>query len=259
MNSCIAIDTISFSYPGRAILEDISFRVNCSEAIAILGRNGTGKTTLLHLVLGWLHPENGVIRLDDAPLNSYSRRELGKTLSLVPQAELVSFDYTVLEYVLLGRAPHLASTQAPGSRDIAVAEEAIRRVGIGELRNRSAARLSGGELQLVLLARSLAQEPRLLLLDEPSSHLDISNKARLLTILRQLKREGVSLLFSTHDPDFAAALADRVILVHDRNVIAVGTPEETLTQENLSYLYGVPVTVRRVDDSICLRWHDQLD
>ncbi len=255
MKPFISVESLSFSYPRRAVLQEISLSVGCGEAVAVLGRNGTGKTTLLHLVLGRLIPESGAIIIDARPIRSFSRRQLGRTMSLVPQAELVAFDYTVLEYVLLGRAPHLNPTQTPGMKDIDVAKRALERVGIADLANRAAGKLSGGELQLVLLARSLAQEPRLLLLDEPSSHLDISNKVRLLTVLQQLKREGVSMIFSTHDPDFAAALADRVALLNDRRFLAVGPPDQTLTQKNLSSLYGVPVTVRSVDGTICLRWH----
>ncbi len=256
MNALFAMHDIEFTYPEQpALLHGVDLSLNGGEAVAILGRNGTGKTTLLHIALGWLRPAKGAVKLRGRPLASYSRRELGTSLSLVPQSEHVAFDYTVLEYVLLGRAPYLAPTEVPGLGDIAAARAALERVGIVELQDRPAARLSGGELQLVLLARSLAQEPRILLLDEPSAHLDISNKVRLLRVLRQLQADGVALLFSTHDADFAAALSDRTALLDEGRFIAVGPPEQSLTGANLSRIYRVPVTVRIDDGTVTLRWH----
>jgi len=169
---------LTFKYPfaARPVMEHFSLGIDHGTVTAILGPNGAGKTTLLHLALGWLKPQNGNIELDGRPLTGYSRRELGQWMGLVPQKEYIQFEFSLLEYVLLGRAPHLPPLAMPEEGDYQVASDALERVGLEALQERSILSLSGGERQLVLLARALAQKPRLLLLDEPTSHLDLSNK-----------------------------------------------------------------------------------
>ena len=208
MNTLLAFQDIAFRYQPHngPVLRQLALEIQPGTITAILGPNGVGKTTLLHLTLGWLKPEAGQVRLAGKPLGSYSRHELGQWMALVPQSEHMPFDYSVIEYVLLGRAPYLKPLEMPGERDRLIARQAVEQVGLSGLEKRAITRLSGGERQLVLLARALAQQPRLLLLDEPTSHLDLSNKSRLLGLLQQLVAQGVTIMLTTHEPDVAAWL-----------------------------------------------------
>lgn len=235
---------IQFSYQStRPLLTGVDLALHPGRSLAILGPNGVGKTTLLRIGLGWLPPRAGRVHVAGRPLEDYHRRELGRILALVPQDEHLPFDYSLREYVLLGRTPHLAPLDLPGQNDHAVADRALETVGLADLARRSVATLSAGERQLLLLARAIAQEPRAMLLDEPSSHLDIGNKSRVLTLLRELRSSGTALLFSTHDPQFALNLADEVIVLKEGHVLAAGSPEETIQSEVLSETYGTPVRV----------------
>jgi iron complex transport system ATP-binding protein len=188
-----------------------------------LGPNGSGKTTLLHLILGIVAPSDGVVLLAQRPRQHYSRRDLGKLIGLVSQNETVPFNFTVLDYVLLGRAPHLQLLQTPREADMIVAQEVLAETGLAHLRDRSIQSLSGGERQLVMVARALAQRPRILLLDEPTSHLDLGNKGLVLDII--------------------ASVAAFVVLMRNGRVLAAGPTHEILTAPNLTQTYGVPVDV----------------
>jgi iron complex transport system ATP-binding protein len=245
----LAVSGLSFGYdgPGGDVLRELSLEVPVGAVTAILGPNGSGKTTLLRLLLGALHPRAGAIRLAGRPLGSYSRRERSQLVGLVPQAEHIPFDFTVLEYVLLGRAPYLGPLQMPGEADRLVALEALQTAGLVGMADRTLPTLSGGERQLATVARALAQEPRVLLLDEPTAHLDLSNQGRLLAIIRALAARGTTPVLTTHDPGLAAALAGFVMLMRGGQVLAAGPPEATLTAEKLSATYGVPVRVFEVD------------
>jgi len=237
------------------VLRRFAIEIYSGAITAILGPNGVGKTTLLHLALGWLKPESGQIVLAGRPLGSYARNELGRWMGLVPQGEHIPFDYSVLEYVLLGRAPYLRPLEMPGERDCLAAKEAIDRVGLSGLERRAITRLSGGERQLVLVARALAQQPRLLLLDEPTAHLDLSNKSRMLSLLKELAAQGVTILLTTHEPEVAAAIASHLVLMQRGYTYHVGPLDQILTTEHLSRTYGVPVRVVHVDGHRVILWN----
>lgn len=241
----LQFEQIRFAYPqaARCVLDDFHLGIALGAVTAILGPNGAGKTTLLHLALGWLRPQTGQIRLEQQPLDSYNRRRLGQSIGLVPQSEHVSFEYSLLEFVLLGRAPYLPPLAMPAERDYEIALEALRQVGMEDLCQRSILSLSGGERQLVLIARALAQQPRLLLLDEPTSHLDLGNKGRLVRLLRDLQSQGVTILFTTHEPEVAAALATDLVLMQKGQVLQAGPFSEVFTSANLTQLYQLPVSV----------------
>ncbi|MBN1872586.1 MAG: ABC transporter ATP-binding protein [Anaerolineae bacterium] len=245
----IALSAIRFSYNGhtRAVFENLSLEIPAGSITAVLGPNGAGKSTLLHLILGLLMPHAGIIQLDRRPRHSYSRRELGRLVGMVSQEETIPFNFTVLEYVLLGRAPYLDLLAVPRAEDIRVAQEALARVGIAELARRPIEALSGGERQLVLIARALAQQPRILLLDEPTAHLDLGNKGRVLHLIQQLVAGGVTAVFTTHEPDLVAAVADYVVLMRAGQTLAAGALEDVFTSENLSQTYNVPVAVAQVE------------
>ena len=212
------------------MLDRLDLSLNEGRITTILGPNGAGKTTLLYLALAWLKPWAGTIYLSGKSIESYSRRALGQQIALIPQSEHIPFEYSVLEYVLLGRAPFLPPLGTPTSADARIAFEALEKVGIANLWDHSMLGISGGERQLVLAARALAQEPRLLLLDEPTSHLDLSNKYRLAQILKGLKAQGTTILMTTHEPEFALAVSDEAILMEKGRVLISGLTEEVREQ-----------------------------
>lgn len=245
----LQLQEIVFRYrpSSPAVLSGLSMEIESGSVAAVLGPNGAGKSTLLDICLGWKQPSGGRVLLHGRPIGAYSRREAGSLMSLVPQDEQIKFDYTVLEYALLGRAPYLGQLEVPGKQDTAIALDALEHVGIGDLRGRPVTRLSGGEHQLLMIARALAQEPSIMLLDEPTSRLDPANRSRVLSILSSLSSSGVTVLFTSHDPSLAAGIADRLMLVRDGRLLRSGSTEEVLTGENLSLLYGTPMKVHTLD------------
>ncbi len=260
MTDALVFDRLVFAYPGGAdeeVLDGLSLAAPSGSITAILGPNGVGKTTLLALALGWLRPRSGTVFLFGKPLSGMTRREIGKTVALVPQSEYVPFEFTVAEYALLGRSPYLRALEMPRSADLDLVYSVLEETGIGHLAERSVTELSAGERQLLLLARALVQQPKMLLLDEPSSHLDLANKQRLLRVLTKRIEAGLSALLTSHDPYFAGALATTVCLLEGGRVLSSGPPLETLTPEKLERTYGVPVDVRILDGEPIVMWHRQ--
>lgn len=243
--SALTIKNLSFSYasPARMVLHDIWLEIPSRAITALLGPNGSGKSTLIYLMLGLLAPQSGEILLGDRLHSCHTRQELSRLLGLVPQEEHVTFELSVLEYVLLGRAPYLNLLELPGESDRRIALQAVSTVGLTGLQDRPVSSLSGGERQLAVLARALAQEPEILLLDEPTSHLDLGNTRRILHLLRLLREGGKTILLTTHDPNLAAAVADNVILLREGRVLAAGPICSCLTAENLTVTYDVEVEV----------------
>jgi len=248
-NDLLRVEDLRFAYDGdrRLVLDGVSLRLRRSEVLAILGPNGAGKTTLLHVLLGILKAESGRIWLDGRELIAFSRSEISRVVGLVPQFEHVAFEYTAEEYVLMGRAPHLGMLDLPTQDDTRLAMEALGQLGLLALRHRSMLELSGGERQMVVLARALAQQARLLLMDEPLAHLDLSNKARILAVIRQLSETGVAIVFTTHEPDMVQGVAHRLLLMREGQVVASGPTEAVLTSEALTQTYGVPIRVIDVE------------
>ncbi len=227
-------------------LQGVTLEVAGGTVTALLGPNGAGKTTVLHLLVGLLRPQKGVALLAGRPSASYGRSEMGRLVALVPQVEYTPFDFSVRDFVLLGRAPYLMPLEQPGQEDRREAQAALEAAGAGHLAGRTISALSGGERQLVSIARALAQRPQILLLDEPTAHLDLANRARLLRLLRSLAGGGAAVVFSTQDPQAAAAAADEVVLMRAGRVLASGPARETLNAQNLSTTYGLPVEVGEV-------------
>ncbi len=245
----LSLHHVWFSYPNgsKDVLRDISLEVHPGTANAVLGPNGAGKSTLLHLILGLYPPQRGEIRIGGRPLTAHSRQSLSRQIALVPQREHIPFDFRVLEYVLLGRTPYLDFLQMPGPEDIQAARRALERVGIADLADRRVSALSGGEHQLVLIARAVAQETPILLLDEPTAHLDLANKRRILSLLGSLAAQGTAILFTTHDPDTALAVADTCILMRAGHILHQGSVDDVLTTEKLTQTYETPLHVLSVD------------
>jgi iron complex transport system ATP-binding protein len=244
----ISLENIQFHYdPGKTILNNLSFSIDKGSITAILGPNGTGKTTLLHTILGLLAPQAGEVRIEGKSLSAYKRAELSQVIALVPQSEVVPFNFSVIEYVLLGRTPQLGFLDMPSNEDFDLVQETLTLLELDHLKMRPVTELSGGEQQMVVLARALVQNPKVLLLDEPTSHLDLSNKGRLLNILQVLAQRGVTIVFSTHDPDAAAMIANHVILLKSGAVLDAGEITAVLTSEKLTETYGTEVKVLSID------------
>ena len=249
-NAAISVQKVCFRYRPQnpLVLDRISIDIPAGAITALLGPNGSGKSTLLNLLLGLLAPEEGRILLFGRPSNEYKRRETSQIIGLVPQDEYVNFELSVLEYVLLGRAPFLDLLGMPQLEDRRLAHEAIVAAGIASLENRPVPNLSVGERQLATIARALTQEPAIMLLDEPTSHLDLSNARRILHVLHLLKQSGKTIILTTHDPNAAAAIADYVILLRSGQVLASGPTATVLSSTHLSSTYGVEVDVLQVRD-----------
>lgn len=241
--------------PGRhEVLHGVSLSAARGSITAILGPNGVGKTTLVNVVLGWIAPWAGTVDIDGAPIASLSGAERGRLVSLVPQGDHIPFEYSILDYVLLGRAPYVGRMQTPRREDADVALAAIDRAGLAGRADHGVLETSAGERQLVLLARSLAQDPALLLLDEPSAHLDLANKRRLVRLLRREADEGRTIVLTVHEPEFAAAVADVVVLMRRGEILATGAPDDVMTAALLGETYGVPIEVHEVGDRRVFLW-----
>ena len=235
---------IHFSYtPDKPVLQDVSFDLEPGELLFILGRNGSGKTTLLSCLNGIFSPTSGEVLLDGRAIGSYNAVERARKIGLIPQLHTPTFTYSVREMVLMGRSPHLNLLGTPGKEDQAVVDEALETVGLVDLQHRPYTQLSGGEQQLVLIARGLAQKCDILLMDEPSAHLDISNQYQVLEMIDQLSKQGLSFIISSHSPNNALAYAKRVLLLQKGRVMAYGELEETLTEPLLSAAYGLKTEV----------------
>ena len=237
---------LTAGYVGRPVLHGITLEVNEGELVAIVGPNGAGKSTLLRVLGGALQMWSGEVELAGRALRDYDRRTLARTLATVAQENLVAFGFSALEVVLMGRAPHLGPFHLETPHDLELAWRALDRFGLRELARRPIQELSGGERKRVFLARALAQEPRIALLDEPAAFLDMRHVAEIFQCFRELCAERAMAVVATlHDLNAAAHYADRVLLMKDGETVSWGTPEEVLTAANLRNVYDTPVYVGR--------------
>lgn len=237
------ISGLSFSYGDHAVLEGVDLSVADGELACVLGPNGVGKTTLFRCILGLERPRAGTILVNGRPLDELTVAERAREMAFVPQSHAQVFDYEVLDVVLMSAASRLGPLRAPGAADRARAEEALARVGVAHLAHRSFMQVSGGERQLVLVARAIAQDARSIVMDEPTSALDFGNTARVMSVVRRLADEGLSVVASTHAPEVAYLYADTVLALGGGRVRACGSPADVISGPLLSELYGLPVEV----------------
>jgi iron complex transport system ATP-binding protein len=246
----LAVEDLSYGYAGRVVGRDISFSVKAGEVLCVLGRNGEGKSTLFKTILGLLAPRAGAVRVDGELTAGWTPRRRALKFGYVPQSGGGVFPFTVSELVLMGRTAHRGPFDAPSAADRAVAQDAIATVGIEHLARREWQRISGGERQLALIARALAQEPRILVLDEPTASLDFGNQLRVLDVIRSLaETQGLTVLLSTHHPEQAFACADRVAVLASGELLRIGSPAEVVTADTLRVCYSVEVAVLPVAES----------
>ncbi len=234
---------VEFAYlPDHPVLRKVSMTASARKLVCILGPHGSGKTTLLRCLLGRLRPSAGAIELDGAPLKSYSSRGLARLIAYVPQTPSSAFAFTVNELVLMGRFAHTGLLGLGSERDLSVAHQAMLMTDTLRFADRALDELSGGEAQRVMIARALAQQPQLALLDEPTSHLDIKNQLAIYRMMWRLGHDwGMALVCVAHDVNLASRFADELVLMRDGEVLAAGTPKQVVTEENISRAYDVQI------------------
>ena len=250
--SALALHDVTVSLGGSPVVRDVSLEVEAGEWVALIGPNGAGKTTLLRAIAGLVRYDGEVV-LEGEPARTLSRRARARRIALVAQEPEVPGWLTVSEHVLLGRTPHLGPLAREGGQDCEATADALVQLDLYGLRDRTLGTLSGGERQRVVVARALAQEASIVLLDEPTAALDIGHQRQALEVLDALRLAGgLTLVAAMHDLTLAAQYADRVVLLDDGRVVADGTPEAVLTEELLAVHYGVPVRVLTVDERVAV-------
>ena len=239
----LTLEHLTGGYGSRTVLHDVSFSLQPGEVVCLLGANGCGKTTLFKMILRLLRPTSGCARLGSANIAGWSQGRLALALGYVPQAHTPPFAFLVRDIVLMARAAHLPPFASPGKGDEQIADEALDRLGILRLASARYTEISGGERQLVLIARALAQQAQWLILDEPAANLDLGNQIKVLRVVGELAKTGLGVLMTTHVPDHAFRYASRVVLMSDGRILALDTPGAALTEVALQKAYGVPLRV----------------
>lgn len=236
------VQNLSFSYDRkRTIFRDVSFSLDKGEVLSILGTNGAGKSTLLNCIANLLKPKSGTILLNGTPMQTMSMRDIAKVIGYVPQVHLPTYAFTVRDFTVMGRSPYIGAFGSPSKEDYAIADDALRRLDIYHLRDKLYTEISGGERQQVTIARALTQQPQIILLDEPTAHLDYGNQFRVVQMIRQLADEGYALIMTTHNPDHAIILNGKVAILDRQGVLDVGLASDSLNGETLSTLYGLSI------------------
>lgn len=242
--AAVVIQDVACRYEAIPALEGVSLRIASGEFAGIVGPNGSGKTTLLRAIHALVAPERGTVLLDGADVSGLTARQVAARVAAVPQHSHSGFGFTVFDIVLMGRAPHLAPLAREDDVDLAVAREAMERTRTWHLRHRRVDELSGGERQRVLLARALAQAPEVLLLDEPTAHLDIRYQVEMMTLIAGLNAAGLTVVAALHDLNLASMFCARLVLLDRGRVAGLGAPAEVLTPHRVREVYGAEVEVR---------------
>ncbi|WKN19827.1 ABC transporter ATP-binding protein [Azotobacter vinelandii] len=244
----LEVQRLNCGYARRTVLEDITFDLNPGELLCLLGPNGVGKTTLFKTLLGLLPPRSGEIRLDGRPTRHWSRREFARWVGYVPQAHTPPFPFQVEDVVAMGRTAHGSLFSGPGQEGRKVAAEALETLGISALAKASYTEISGGERQLVLIARALAQQPRILVMDEPTSNLDYGNQLKVMAHIRQIAHgRDMGIILTTHHPDHALLYASRVLTLDREKRYRVGAPATLISEDYLRRTYGVETEIHEID------------
>lgn len=261
----LEVKDLSFSYGDNKVLDNVSFSSSGGEAIAVLGPNGVGKSTFFKCILGFLPIRKGKIEIEGKDVSIMKGKELSKYIAYIPQSSSPVFNHTVLDSVAMGMNNQIGLFSTPGEKEREKAAAALDRLGILKLKDRGCLNISGGERQLMLIARAMVQDARIIVMDEPTSSLDYGNSYRVMETIMSLSKDGYTILFSTHDPDAAMRYSDRVIAFYKGEIIRDGKPSTVLNTDVLSTLYSINVAIRNVrvrekEYSVCIpTGHDTTD
>lgn len=244
------VDNICFRYPAyeRDVLKGVSLSLHKGEILCILGPNGAGKTTLLSCMAGLLKPASGNIKLCGRDLSEMSEKETAKLVGFVPQMHVPSFDYKVIDFVLMGRAPHTGLFSRPSIDEEQHCREVLENMGLAHIADKSYLDISGGERQQLLIARAVIQSPEVILFDEPTAHLDYGNQHRTLSRIKQMASDGYSVVITTHNPDHALLLGDKAAIVSKDGTVVQGSTSDIITEEMLSDVYGMDIRIRYIEE-----------
>jgi len=244
MPSAISLQQLSFSYRTQAVLQDITLEIPHQSLLALIGPNGSGKTTLLRLMSKVLQPQQGIILLHNRLLASFSARDLAQKLAVISSEQHFEFPFSVADVVAMGRFPHLNRLERMSHQDWKIVDEAMERTSVLHFRHRSISQLSSGEKQRVLIARAIAQQPSILMLDEPNAHLDINHQIAIFNLLRTLNRQHqMTIIVVLHDLSAAAAFCETMVLLHQGQIVRTGKPAEVITADLIQQTYGAEVAV----------------
>lgn len=239
----LKVEHLNFYFGKRQILKDINFETKGGEFLSILGPNGVGKTTLFRCILNLLRPSAGKITVDCRDIVQMTAQEMAQHIAYIPQFHNPAFNYSVLDMVLMGTASQLRTLETPGKAQIEIAKNALARMKIEHLAEQPYGFCSGGEKQLCLIARAIAQQAKILIMDEPSASLDFGNRIRVMQTVRSLVADGYAVIQTTHDPEQAFMYSDQILAIHDGHVLAYGTPQAVMKDVIMSKLYGIDVEV----------------
>ncbi|OCG07630.1 iron ABC transporter ATP-binding protein [Gilliamella sp. wkB178] len=243
MSNLIELKNVTIGYTDRLIATHLNLCLQDQQIVCLLGANGCGKTTLLKTILAILPLKAGQIFINQIPLAQWSKKALAQFIAYVPQTHNFVFPFTTQEMILMGRSMHLNWYSVPSKKDLEIAQQCMVRVGISHLQSRTYNRLSGGEKQLVLIARALAQQPTILIMDEPTSSLDYGNQIRVLELIKSFRQQGLTILLTMHQPEHAFDISDRVILFDQGKILADDTPATSLTIDNLAQIYSLDKSI----------------
>lgn len=243
MKMYLEFKNLSCGYGQRTVIDGISLQVQLGEIVGLLGANGCGKTTLIKTVLGLLPAQGGEVLLNGKDIRGWTSAQIARVMGYIPQTHTPPFPFQVLDVVLMGRTAHIKPFSSPSRKDISIAEEALEMLNISYLGDRLYTEISGGERQLVLIARALAQEPQILIMDEPTASLDFGNQIKVLSHVKQLAGMDIAVLMSCHFPEHAFIYSNRAVLLNEGKILHSGTPSETITAERLKTLYGIDVDI----------------
>ena len=244
----ISIQNMGFSYGKHEVLHNVNAEIPDGCLVNVLGPNGAGKSTLFRCILGLQNGYSGTISVNGKDMRKLSVKERAREISYIPQSHSPVYDYEVMDVVLMATGNDLGMLRTPGRSHMLRAYEALERIGISDLAHRTYTQISGGEQQLVLVARALAQNSKTIIMDEPTSALDYGNTVRVLSCVKQLAREGLSIVQSTHQPDQAFLYADKTMVIYEGSVAAYGSPNDVITKELVSKIYGIDVEVNSLYD-----------